>query len=127
MYVLMCSMYVHIYCIRSNFETAKFSKIMVNQRFLKNIFELSYVSLYSNIFKHHLVMASSLHVDLGVDAYSLQFHYINSAVTLEAINIASLTATSADSVDEFGIIDDNGPSGFGKTCQSLLVSLHQPT
>ena len=110
-----CSMYIRIYCIRSSFQTAKFSKIMVNQRFRKNTFELSHVSLYSNILKHHSLMASSLLVDPGVDAYSLQFNHLNSAVTLEAINKAFLTATSADSIDELGIIDDNGPSGFGKT------------
>ena len=61
-------------------------------------------------------MASSLHMDTGMDAYNnLQFHHLNSAVTREAVNIAFLAATSADSIDEFGIKDDNGPSGFGKT------------
>ena len=60
-------------------------------------------------------MASSLHVDPGVDAYSLQFHHLNSAVTREAVNIAFLTATSGDSINELGITDDNGLSGFSKT------------
>ena len=61
-------------------------------------------------------MASNLHMDPGMDAYnSLQFHHLNSAVTHEAVNIAFLAATSADSIDELGIKDDNGPSGFGKT------------
>ena len=54
-------------------------------------------------------------MDPGVDAYSLQFHHLNSTVTREAVNIAFLTTTSADSIDELGITDDNGPSGFGKT------------
>ena len=45
-------------------------------------------------------MASSLHVDPGVDAYSLQFHHLNPPVTSEAVNIAYLTATSTDSIDE---------------------------
>ena len=60
-------------------------------------------------------MASSLHMNPGVDAYSLQFHHLNSALIREAVNIAFLTAISADSIDELGISDDNGPSGFGKT------------
>ena len=60
-------------------------------------------------------MASSLHMNSGVDAYSLQFHHFNSAVTRETVNIAFLTATSADSIDELGITDDSGLSGFGKT------------
>ena len=54
-------------------------------------------------------------MDSGVDVYNLQFHHLNSAVTREAINIAFLTATSADSIDELGTTDDNGPSSFGKT------------
>ena len=63
-------------------------------------------------------MASSLHVNPGMHAYCLQFYPLNSTVTREAINIAFLIATSADSIcsiDELGITDDNGLSGFGKT------------
>ena len=68
-----------------------------------------------NICKHHSLVASSLHVNPCVDAYSLQFHHLNSTVTCEAINIAFLPATSADSIDELGITDDNGLSDFGTT------------
>ena len=96
---------------------AKFLKIMVNQRFKKIFSNYHMFPCIQNIFKRHSLMASSLHVDPGVDAYNLQFHHLNSAVTREAVYIAFifLTATSADSIDELGITDDNGPSGFGKT------------
>ena len=56
-------------------------------------------------------MASSSHVDPD----SLQFHHLNSTMTHEAVNIAFLTATSADSIDELGITNGNGPSSFNKT------------
>ena len=104
---------------------AKFLKIMVKQRFEKIFSNYHTFPCIQNIFKHHSLMASSLHVDPCVDAYSLQFHHLNSTVTCEAINIAFSTATSADSIDELGITvgltdelgitDDNGPSGFSKT------------
>ena len=51
----------------------------------------------------------------GVDTYSLQFHHLNSAVTLEAVNIDFLTVILVDSIDELGITDYNGPSAFDKT------------
>ena len=65
-------------------------------------------------------------MDPGVDTYSLQFHHLNLAVTLEVDNIAFLTATSTDSIDELGITDDNGPSGIGKT-MSIFVGFFAST
>ena len=94
---------------------AKFSKIMVNQRFRKIVLNYHTFPCIRNIFKRHSLMASSLHVNPGVNAYSLQFHHLNSTVTREAVNTAFLTVTLADSIDELGITDDNGPSGFGIT------------
>ena len=72
-------------------------------------------------------MASGLHVNLGVDACSLQFHHLNSAVTRESVSIAFLTATSADSIDELGITDGNGPSGFSKTIPIFVGLFASPT
>ena len=72
-------------------------------------------------------MSLSLHVDPGVDAYSLQFHHLNTAATREAISIAFLTATSADSIDELGITDGNGPSGFSKTIPIFVGLFASPT
>ena len=108
---------------------AKFSKIMVNQRFRKIVLNYHTFPCIQNISKHHSLMASSLHVNPGMHAYCLQFYPLNSAVTREAINIAFLIATSADSIcsiDELGITDDNGPSGFGKTTLIFVVFCINP-
>ena len=71
-------------------------------------------------------MASSLHVNPGVNAYSLQFYHLNSAVTREAVNTAFLTVALADYIDELGITDDNGPSGFSIT-MSIFVGFFAST
>ena len=56
-------------------------------------------------------------MDPCVDAYSLQFHHLNSTVTHEATwadSIDELDIT-VGLTDELGITDDNDTSGFGKT------------
>ena len=67
-------------------------------------------------------MALSLHVDPSVDAYSPQFHHLNSPVASEAVNIAYLTATSADSINELGITDDDASTHL-KYCNSTILKL----
>ena len=48
---------------------AKFLEIMVNQRFQKLFLSYHMFPCIRDIFKRQLLMASSLHVNAGVDAY----------------------------------------------------------
>ena len=78
---------------------AKFSKIMVNQRFRKNIFNYHTFPCIRNIFKRHSLMASSLHMDPVVEAFCLNSvvrgHHINFIKIFGAVYMARSFIVSA--------------------------------